>query len=155
VRWHTSDVAHVSPNPPPGFDELSPTEKLAYVRRLWAQVRIGRTKALFARWGASPRGNRSPVTRSRHVGSCRPWRPAPGLPGVPRPIARAPAGATAPRLGAGAARHVRRRVFEEDVDAGRLQVDRRGCSTGGSRSRRTTGRSRSCSPAPRRRRRSG
>ena len=28
-------------NPPPGFDQLSQTEKLAYVRRLWAQVIAG------------------------------------------------------------------------------------------------------------------
>jgi putative addiction module component (TIGR02574 family) len=31
-------VAQTLPNPPPGFDDLSPAEKLAYVRRLWAQV---------------------------------------------------------------------------------------------------------------------
>jgi len=31
-------VAQPLPNPPPGFDDLTPAEKLAYVRRLWAQV---------------------------------------------------------------------------------------------------------------------
>jgi len=31
-------VAKSLPNPPPGFDQLSQAEKLAYVRRLWAQV---------------------------------------------------------------------------------------------------------------------
>jgi len=34
--------------------------------------RIGRTKALFARWGASPRGNRSPVRPTTPPGDYAP-----------------------------------------------------------------------------------
>ncbi len=58
--------------PPPGFDELSPAEKLDYVQSLWDRVAADPEQVPVAEWHREIAAERLAAHRAG-LGSSRPW----------------------------------------------------------------------------------